>query len=240
MRRLPLPPRLTAGILNFFYPASCPTCGAAPDTVSQAPFCSACWHAMRRITGPACDICGLPLVSVHADRCGSCRERPPAFRQARAFGVYETTLASAIHHLKFLGIRRLARPLASLLLFRDLSPVDAVVPVPLSRAGLRRRGFNQSLLLAYHLSRTTSKRLVMDALNKVAETPPQVGLAARERSANVRRAFACTAAVAGQRILLVDDVMTTGATADACARELLRAGAQSVDVVTLARADLRQ
>lgn len=113
---------------------------------------------------------------------------------------------------------------------------DALVPVPLSIEGLRQRGFNQSLLLAHHVSKKTGVALEMDGLVKVRDTHPQIGLSAKERAANLRGAFRAARDFRGERVVLVDDVMTTGATAAACARQLLKAGAADVVVLTLARA----
>lgn len=196
-----------------------------------------CWQSIEQYTGPSCRVCGVHLASEHADRCLHCLEEPPAFVKAISFTHYEGIIASAIHHFKFLGIRRLSGPLSAFLLFYDTSDIDAVVPVPLSPSGLKIRGFNQALLLSHHLARQKKIPLLMDALIKTVDTPPQVGLSAKERKTNVRRAFACTRKnVAGLNVLLIDDVMTTGATVDACSRQLVMAGAKSVSVLTLARA----
>jgi len=133
-------------------------------------------------------------------------------------------------------MRRLSGPLAGLLLFYDTTGIDAVIPVPLSPGALKDRGFNQSLLVAHELSKRKKIPLLIDALRKVADTRPQVGLSAKERAANVKEAFFCNRKLTGMKILLIDDVMTTGATVNACSRELLRTGAGSVNVLTLARA----
>ena len=226
------------GLVNFIFPSACPACNRLTDSLSHAPFCKQCWHSIGQYTGPACRICGVHLVSVHADRCQHCLEDPPAFTKAHSFAHYEGLIASAIHHFKFLGIRRLSRPLAEFLLFHDTEGIDAVVPVPLSPSSLKTRGFNQALLLSRHLSEEKKIPLLMDALKKIVDTPPQVGLSAKERAANVKKAFACTDKVAGMNVLLIDDVMTTGATVNSCSRQLLKAGAKSVSVLTLARAGI--
>ena len=122
--------------------------------------------------------------------------------------------------------------------FYDTAGIDAVIPVPLSPSGLKERGFNQALLLAYHLSKKKNLPLLMDVLQKVADTPPQVGLSAKERAANVRKAFACRKKLSDMSILLIDDVMTTGATVNACSKQLLKAGAKNVYVLTLSRAGM--
>jgi len=226
------------GLVNFIFPSACPVCSKPTNSLSHAPFCRQCWHSIGHYTGPSCRICGVHLVSIHADRCQHCLEDPPAFTTAHSFTHYEGVVASAIHHFKFLGIRRLSRPLSGFLFFYDTEGMDAVVPVPLSPSSLKSRGFNQALLLSLHLSKEKKIPLLMDVLIKIVDTPPQVGLSAKERSANVKKAFACSGEVAGINVLLIDDVMTTGATVNACSKELLLAGAKSVSVLTLARAGL--
>ncbi len=223
-------------LVNLLFPSTCPVCRTSTDTISQAPFCIRCWQSITYYRGPSCCSCGVPLASAHADRCGPCRESPPAFSRAVSFGKYEGTLAAAIHHFKFLGLRRLAAPLAELLASVPTDDCDAIIPVPLSIGSLRIRGFNQALLLAHHLSKLRGIPLMMDLLIKILETPPQVGLSAQERAANVKKAFACTGRAGGLNVILLDDVMTTGATVNACAKQLLRAGARNVQVLTLARA----
>lgn len=226
------------GLVNFIFPSACPACGKPTNSLSYAPFCRQCWQSIKQYTGPACRICGAHLVSVYADCCQPCLEDPPAFAAARSFTHYGGIIASAIHHFKFLGIRRLSRPLSEFLFFHDTEGIDAVVPVPLSSSGLKSRGFNQALLLSRHLSGEKKIPLLMDVLKKVVETPPQVGLSAKERTINVKKTFACTGKVTGMNVLLIDDVMTTGATVNACSKQLLTAGAKSVSVLTLARAGM--
>ena len=238
MRLRDLSSSLIGSVVNFLYPSACPSCSNRTDNLIFAPFCYACWKRMEHYAGPSCSICGIPLVSSCADRCRNCLKSPPAFSRASFFGLYDATLASAVHHYKFLGIRRLSKPLAHLLMFYDTTGIDALIAVPLSPRGLKDRGFNQALLLAAALSREKQLPLIIDGLRKVADTPPQVGLSAKERAANVKNTFVCTGKVAGMNILLIDDVMTTGATVNACARQLHRAGARSISVLTLARASL--
>ncbi len=161
---------------------------------------------------------------------------PLFFSKTMSFGLYKDTLSEAINLFKFQGIKRLYRPLANLLLDFDMSGVEAVVPVPLSIRGLRSRGFNQSLLLAKTVSDKKKIPLVIDGLLKKADTPPQIGLSAKERAKNLRGAFIATRQFSGRRVMLVDDVMTTGATANECSRQLIKAGASEVVVLTLARA----
>ncbi len=168
--------------------------------------------------------------------CAGCMKKRPLFSMAMSFGIYEGILAEAINLYKFHGIKRLAGPLAEFLTDFDPAGIDVVVPVPLSITGLRNRGFNQSLLLAKAFSDKKGIPLVMNGLMKCRETGPQIGLSAKERAKNLKDAFSAPRRFDGMRVLLVDDVMTTGSTANECAKQLLKAGAGDVSVLTLARA----
>ncbi len=121
----------------------------------------------------------------------------------------------------------------------DLSGSDGIVPVPLSIRSLRKRGFNQSLLIARVISKKLNVPLLMDNLRKIKETPPQIGLSARERLLNLKNVFEVRGSIKGLRLLLVDDVMTTGATVAECSKELMKAEAKEVTVITLARAGIK-
>lgn len=200
------------------------------------PFCRSCWSSIRKYSGPSCKICGLPFISEYAEVCGECLKKAPLFTRAESFGLYENVLAMAINIYKFHGIKRLYKPLGKLLLDLDVTAKDAVIPVPLGIKGLRERGFNQSLLLAKVISENAKIPLVIDGLMKIRETHPQVGLSAKERAKNLKGAFSPTRDFHKMKLLLVDDVMTTGATANECAKQLLKAGAEDVAVLTLARA----
>ena len=155
-----------------------------------------------------------------------------------SYGLYRDELAAAIHVYKFQGIRRLYRPLGQLLSVFDLEGIHAVIPVPLSTRGLRNRGFNQSLLLAKTVSDASNIPLIIDGLIKTADTPPQLGLSAIKRRTNLKGAFEAVKNFKGMRLLLVDDVMTTGATVNECSIQLRKAGAEEVTVLTLARAGI--
>ncbi len=202
-----------------------------------APFCSECWSGIEKYTGPSCRICATPITSEDATVCAECMKKPPLFSKATSFGLYEDTLASAIHFFKFQRIRRLHRPLSDLLLQFDMSGIDALIPVPLSVRGLRERGFNQSLLLAKSLSDKNKVPLIIDGLLKKTNTPAQIGLSKKERGLNLKGSFTTERNFSGMRLLLVDDVITTGSTANECSKVLLRAGAKEVQVLTLARAN---
>lgn len=167
-----------------------------------------------------------------------CLKKAPPFSKVMNYGIYEGLLAEAINHLKFHGLKRLAKPLGRLLLNFDLSGMDGVVPVPLSIKRLRERGFNQSLLFARVISREKKFPLLMDILFKKKETPPQTRLSGKERLLNLRNAFKVKGDIRGLRLLLVDDVMTTGATVTECSKQLMKAGAKEVIVLALARASM--
>jgi competence protein ComFC len=155
-----------------------------------------------------------------------------------AYGLYEGALAEAVHQLKFHGLRRLACPIGRLMLDLDIPQTDGIVPVPLSIKGLRERGFNQSLLMAKFISKRIKVPLLMDLLFKKKDTRPQIGLSAKQRMLNLKNVFEVREEIKGLRLLLVDDVMTTGATVTECSKQLIKAGAKEVFVLALARSGL--
>ncbi|MEW6109068.1 MAG: ComF family protein [Nitrospirota bacterium] len=163
-------------------------------------------------------------------------KKQPVFSRAMSFGLYDGVLSTAINLYKFHGIKRLYKPLGKFLLEFDVMGINAIVPVPLSARGLRKRGFNQSLLLAKFVSDNNKIPLIIDGLVKNRETPPQIGLNSKERISNIKGAFTARKDFSGMRLLLIDDVMTTGATVNECSRQLKKAGAKEVVVLTLARA----
>ena len=236
MQNSPHSPGLIPKIINILYPSICPSCMKETDSLRTAPFCFSCWSGIEKFTGPSCHICATPFTSEDAVICSECIGKPPYFSKAMSFGLYDGILAAALHFFKFHRIKRLHRPLGEFLVDFDLSGIDAVMPVPLTIKGLRERGFNQSLLLAKAVSDRKKIPLIMDGLVKKTETAPQIGLSKKERRLNLKNAFRTTRTFPGMKILLVDDVMTTGSTTNECSKELLRAGAASTTVLTLARA----
>lgn len=238
MRGFSLAVGLIGSFTNSLFPSECPLCRTRTDNLRYAPFCMQCWISIRKYSGPACRVCGVPFSSPHASICSDCMKRRPAFSRAVCYGLYEGGLASAIQIYKFQGIRRLSGPLGSFLLGFDLDGIDAIVPVPLSKKGLRERGFNQSLLLARKVSKGSGIPLFTDSLKKKADTLPQIGLSARERRRNLKGVFEAAGDFRGMHLLLIDDVMTTGATANECSIELRKAGARELTVLTLARAGI--
>jgi competence protein ComFC len=227
---------LISGFLNILYPSQCPACGNPSDIFRTSPICSGCWSKIKRFAGPSCALCGVPFASEYAAVCGQCMTKKPPFSKVIFYGIYDGVLAEAINQLKFHDVRRLSKPLGTLLLDCELPVIDAILPVPLSVKGLRKRGFNQSLLMARVLSKNLQVPLYMNVLSKKKETLPQIGLSKQERLANLKNAFEVKGDIKGLRLLLIDDVMTTGATVTECSKVLMKAGAQEVTVLTLARA----
>lgn len=230
---------MKAAFAEGLFPSSCPICASASDSLAVAPICAACWQAMTPYAGPSCGICAQPLVSALATSCADCLTDSPRFTKAFSFGLYEGTLKEAINLYKFSKLRRLSEPLGELFSGLPLPPVDALAAVPLTKKGILERGFNQSLLLGKPLSRRLGVPLLPHALRKERQTSPQATLARKQRLKNLKGAFwADSAGVSGKTILLLDDVMTTGATARECSKALVKAGAKEVFVATLARAGM--
>jgi ComF family protein len=219
-------------LLDLVYP---PRCAACRDPGGE-PFCPVCVEAIEPVP-PGCVRCGLPGPDL---LCPPCRADPPAFDGVRAAGLFGGPLADAIHALKYGNRPSLARALGTWLAQVSPPPPGAiVVAIPLSRARRVERGYDQAALLADAVARAArvSGGRTRGVLRRVRETPPQVGKTRAERSRNVAGAFRATADLAGADVVLVDDVVTTGATADAAARAVKEAGARSVLVLALARAD---
>lgn len=192
-----------------------------------------------------CPRCGRPYASPPNHLCGHCISHPPPFGRARACTTYsrstpEAPLARALHALKYGRDISYAKPLAQIMVGRSPADrtYDTIVPVPLHVDRLRWRGFNQAALLARPLARHWRLRLEYRALRRTRATPPQVGLGEAARRRNIADAFEIPPdwSGRGKRILLVDDVYTTGATLEECSRLLLDSGASQVDALVLARA----
>jgi ComF family protein len=174
------------------------------------------------------------------DLCTRCRTAPLQIERIRAVVYFEGALREAIHHLKYKRRTELVRPLGNLMATywqQHPMPADVVVPVPLHATRLRERGYNQAALLARELARQADLAVNEQTLARKRATAPQVELDAKQRRENVHDAFCCCdGSLAGRRVLLVDDVCTTGATLEACAIALRESGARSVQALTLARA----
>jgi len=235
-------------LVSVLLPAPCRICDGVLDTASRVPICAACLAKLTPITRPLCTCCGKPLISPQVETaievlCRLCRAETYAFRTARSFGAYDSPMVRAILLLKHEGVVPLGAWMAARL--AELAAreparflADAVVPVPLHRARRRERGYNQAELIARPLARKLGLPCRTHLLARVKPRPEALQLTRRQRWETVRGAFAVPshAKVDKLRILLVDDVLTTGATLDACSRALLRAGAVEVSALTVARA----
>jgi len=219
------------------------------------PFlCGTCMAGYLPVQSPLCPVCGMMFNGqVGEDHpCEDCIRKPRRFRMARSSGIYDASLRTVIHRLKYGEKIQLAGPLGRFLLttffrFWAKDSIDMVVPVPLHIKRFRERGFNQAYLLIREWAGLLEKsadrfaeiRITHRALERHRRTQPQTGLGRMRRIENIKHAFRLTGAVSvtSQRVLLVDDVFTTGATVEECTRVLLEGGARRVDVLTLARAE---
>jgi ComF family protein len=210
----------------------CLLCAAAS---ASDILCDACAADLPRLPQPSCPRCALPTA--HGEICGRCLAKPPHYDATLAAYRYDFPLDKLVQSFKY-G-HRLAlgayfgRQLAAL---AGKVVADVIVPLPLHPARLRERGFNQALELAYPLGRARQLPIATTTCRRTRNTPAQAALAWRERSRNIRGAFHCSADFTGQRVLLLDDVMTTGASLDECARTLKLHGAAAVSVLVVARA----
>lgn len=236
-------------------PAAVFQAGTAPDFEKvMAPFlCRLCSKDFVAAVSPLCTVCGIMFQSREGQDhiCGECLTSPKLFGMARSLGAYERALLAVIHRMKYAGKVQVARPLGALLFFaliRYWQPgsIDLAIPVPLHSKKIRTRGFNQSYLLVRGWESMDAALNIEQPFIKVDGralirerwTEPQTGLGKKKRLANIKNAFGVSesAKIEGKRILLVDDVYTTGATVNECAKVLLGAGARRVDVLTLAQA----
>jgi ComF family protein len=229
--------------MDWLMVPGCPAC----DAPGHPGLCPRCAESLYEV-GPACPRCAEPIAGPVALLCRRCRVRPPPFARALSPYRYGGELAVALRRLKYARKPEIARALAPLLtpsLRHAAACADLAVPVPLHWRRMMQRGFNQAALLLDHAHRHAGKDLGIPidrrCLRRVRATAPQSGLSLRDRAANVSAAFAVPpryrARVAGLRVLVVDDVMTTGATMSACARALLGSGATLVIALAVARAE---
>jgi len=226
--------------LDVVFPPLCLACDAPLS--ARGFFCPRCDTSVQALEEGGCVTCGEPGAHP-GGRCARCRARPEAFAAAYSPFVHDGALARAIHRFKYEDKPELAGPLGGLLFARAKAFLGrapaVVVPVPLHPARFLERKYDHATLLAVELARLARATLLEGALTRVRDTPRQVGLSDGERARNVAGAFSAGPKVAGQRVLLLDDVLTTGATAHAAAQTLRGAGASEVRVLTLARAVLR-
>ena len=221
-------------ILNLLFPVTCAVCHAQVPERRWGGACPECWSRLIPLEPPFCSRCGEPAPAIDG-LCGPCLKGEHVFDFARSALLFNTTLREIIHHLKYAERVSLAKPLGGILrdcLEREAFTGSLVVPVPLHRSRERERGFNQAELIASRLGRPLAPRL----LRRRKNTPSQTGLSRHERKQNLAGAFEVRGTVSGS-VIVVDDVYTTGSTMNEIARTLKRAGAERVEVLTVARVE---
>jgi ComF family protein len=228
----------TAGkwVLDFALPPRCAGCDTIVSDVHS--FCPECWKSIDFLGHSGCSTCGLPLQATEQTSCGACLARPPRIARTRAAVAYDDLTRKLAIRLKYGRKIAIARTMA-----RYMAPLVSgegerlLVPVPLHRWRLWRRGFNQSALVARELSKRLAVPMDALVLSRTRRTPPLKGMSPVQRRRTVAGAFHVRdkAVIAGKTVILVDDVLTTGSTAEACARTLRRAGAARVELVSWAR-----
>jgi len=219
-------------LLDLIYPPHCANCGAI-----GAWLCDDCCATIPWISYPFCERCGRPQIQ--GGLCVVCQSQPTYLKMARSLSPHEGALRKAVHGLKYQGVRALAPTLADLLARgwrRYGLEADLIVPAPLAPLREQQRGYNQAALLALALGKQVQISVETGILLRVRETQSQVGLSGPERWQNVFGAFECQQGVGGMRVLVLDDVYTTGATLQACGAALLQGGASDVSALTLTRA----
>lgn len=238
-------------IVDWLFPPRCRACAGWIHGRDAEYFCSSCGPSIELVRHPLCTVCGRPFLEASGDDhpCGACIKRAPHFVQARAWACYpreeldEQPLRRVLQKFKYGGKVSLGKPLGRLMArgcegFLRQCDADLIVPVPLHPKRLRWRGFNQSVLLARQVSCAYDTPMDPFVLLRRRETPPQTQLTEEERRKNMRGAFSLNPdkPIEDKRILLIDDVYTSGATVNECSRALRRGGAREVYVLTLARA----
>ena len=226
-------------LLDLILPPLCPLC--KKPVVNEHSLCADCFKKLEFIGEPCCHICGRPFsFDVLGDRtCAQCLATPPLFTQAKSVAIYDDISKKLILAFKHGASLDLLPLLSKLMLLRGQSLVeqaDLIIPVPLHRFRLLKRKYNQSALLAKHIAKHSQKTCAPDGLKRIRSTPTQGKLSPTERKKNVANAFRINPrlAVKDKTVLLIDDVLTTGATANECSRILIEAGAKQVLLLTFA------
>ncbi|MDU0459351.1 MAG: ComF family protein [Geobacteraceae bacterium] len=235
--------RLMTSLLDFLFPPLCHICRSFIADAGNVHICAGCRAKMPLALSPLCTVCGIPFAGAGDDHiCGQCLLHPPNYDSARAHLLHQGAARELIHAFKYRYKTHLRRPLALLALegltaFITRQGPDVIIPVPLHRKRLQSRGFNQAVLLGEVFSTRLSIPMQTGTLLRIRQTEPQIELSVEERRSNVKGAFAVNEPerISDKRVLLLDDVMTTGSTVNECSKELKKAGALSVTVATVAR-----
>jgi ComF family protein len=237
-------------LVNVVLPHICPLCGqpflryvhngATGNKENGVSFCAACLEDVVFIHGPICLTCGLPFRSraIEDHTCSLCEKKRNYFTLARGMGMYTGRLLEAIHLFKYGGKVNIGKILGRMLAHYhlDFAAYDVIMPVPLHIKRLRGRGFNQAVVLGREIARFHSIPIDISSLRRIRNTESQVNLNEPERVKNIKGAFEVKKGILkGLKTLLVDDIFTTGATVNECARVLKKAGADDVDVLTVAK-----
>ncbi len=218
-------------ITQFFFRKNCLLCGAA----SEGDMCLPCLDSLPQLPLHLCAVCALPAAESRI--CGACLANPPGFDRTIASFSYAFPVDALVHSLKYQRNLPIAPVLADLLTIRigGVALPDFIVPMPLHPARVRERGFNQALEIARRVAKKTGVALLPAACRRIKNTPSQTGLPWKEREKNINGAFTCEADLAEKRIVILDDVMTTGATLGELAKVLRKSGAAHVSGWVVAR-----
>jgi len=229
---------LLNGLISLFYPTQCSNCQRYIKDFKYLYVCANCFLSIKKLTGNVCSICSKPIDSVFADKCLECLQYEKRFTKVKQAGIYDGALKELIHLLKFYGKRKVADLLFKFIIENIESNYflwpDVIVPVPLSKKVLGERGFNQTEIIGKKIAKYFDKSF-SNVIKKVKETLPQNKLSREERLKNLKNAFSTDFSFKNKKVLLIDDVYTTGATMNEITKIILNNGATEVRGVAIAR-----
>ncbi|HIJ60228.1 MAG TPA: ComF family protein [Nitrospirae bacterium] len=223
-------------LINQLFPEICPICKRQSDSISTSPICPDCWKGISLYKGTRCKVCGKPHVSSYAETCSNCIIVRPFYTQTLYYGLYEGVLKEALHLLKYNSIKRLADSLSNLMT-EILENVDAhiLISIPLHKKRLLQREFNQSAVMGYKIAKRLSIEFDAYGIKRVVNNPPQSLKKVKDRIENVKNIFVVNIDVRDKKIILFDDIITTGSTMNEAARVLIKNGAKEVYAAAIAR-----